>query len=120
MTKQKRLNREWILAHLREAKEELDRTIDNIENDEKYDEIKFRIAMLHLYSHLNTAWNERKGEIDVEHDDAELFPKDMARYLRAMEIYSKLEIKPMRRVGRGKVMQRKKINKILEEFLEEG
>jgi len=120
MSKEKQLNREWIRAHLWEAKEELDGILAKIETDAEYDEGEFKIAMLHLYSHLNTAWNERKGEIDVEHDDAELFPRDMARYLRAMEMYGKLEIKPMRRVGRGKVMQRKKINKILEEFLEEG
>ena len=81
MTKQKRLNREWILAHLREAKEELDRTIDNIETDAEYCEEEFKIAMDHIYTHLNIAWNERNAKI-VGNANAWLFPKDIAKELR--------------------------------------
>jgi len=76
------LNREWVLAHLKEAKEELDRTIDKIENDEEYDEEVFKIAIGHIYTHLNVAWNERKAEI-VGNDNAWLFPEDIAKEIRA-------------------------------------
>jgi len=75
------LNRKWILAHLKEAKEELDRTIDRIETDAEYDEDEFKIAIDHIYTHLNTAWNERKAKI-VGNDDAWLFPEDIAKELR--------------------------------------
>jgi len=75
------LNREWILAHLKEAKEELDRAIDNIETDEEYDEDKFKIAIDHIYTHLNTAWNERNAKI-VGNNDAWLFPEDIAKEIR--------------------------------------
>ena len=54
------LNREWVLAHLKEAKEELDRTIDKIETDEEYDEEVFKIAIGHIYTHLNVAWRKKK------------------------------------------------------------
>ena len=76
------LNREWVLAHLKEAKEELDRTIDEIETDAEYDEDEFKIAIGHIYTHLNVAWNERKAEI-VGNDNAWLFPGDIAKEIRA-------------------------------------
>ena len=53
------MNREWILCHLREAQEELTRTISQIESEPDYDEIEFEIAMAHMYDHLNTGWNSR-------------------------------------------------------------
>lgn len=53
------MNREWVLLHLREAQEELTRTIAEIEADPDYDVGEFLVAMQHLYHHLNTAWNSR-------------------------------------------------------------
>jgi hypothetical protein len=55
------MNRDAILFHLREAKEELDRTIDQIEGEQSYDYPEFQVAMSHLYHHLNTAWNGRNA-----------------------------------------------------------
>ncbi len=83
-----------------------------IETDEEYDEGEFKIAMLHLYSHLNTAWNERKSEIDVKNDDAELFPRDIARELRASLRYGK-RLRRVRRGGRGRIITIRKMRKIL-------
>ena len=53
------MNNDWILFHLREGLEELTRTVAAIEAVPDYGEIKFEIAMAHLYNHLNTAWNSR-------------------------------------------------------------
>ena len=53
------MNRDAVLFHLREAKEERDRTIAEIADDPDYDIGEFRIGMGHLYRHLNTAWNGR-------------------------------------------------------------
>ena len=53
------MNRSAILDHLREAKQELDQTICDIADDPEYDIGEFRVAMSHLYHHLNTAWNGR-------------------------------------------------------------
>lgn len=53
------MNRDAVLFHLREAKEELDRTITEIESDMTYDYPEFLVAMSHLYHHVNTAWNGR-------------------------------------------------------------
>lgn len=57
----RRMNREWILFHLHEGLEELNRTITAIETQRDYGEIEFEIAMAHLYNHLNTAWNSRNA-----------------------------------------------------------
>ena len=53
------MNKDWVLFHLREAHEELTRTITAIETHPQFDEVVFEIAMGHLYNHLNTAWNSR-------------------------------------------------------------
>jgi hypothetical protein len=53
------MNRDWVLTNLREANEELTRTIADIERDATYDFGEYRVAMQHLYHHLNTAWNAR-------------------------------------------------------------
>jgi hypothetical protein len=61
MTGAKTMNRDAILFHLREAKEELDRTITEIEKSKSYDAGDFLPAMSHIYHHLNTAWNGRNA-----------------------------------------------------------
>ena len=53
------MNKDLILSHLREAHEELTRTIARIEAASSVDEIEFEIALAHAYNHLNTAWNAR-------------------------------------------------------------
>lgn len=55
------MNRDAVLFHLREAKEELDRTISEVAGDPAYDYGEFAVAMSHLYQHLNTAWNGREA-----------------------------------------------------------
>jgi hypothetical protein len=53
------MNKQAILFHLREAKEELDRTIHKLETDAEYEFDDFVAGMGHLYHHLNSAWNGR-------------------------------------------------------------
>jgi len=53
------MNRRVAIFHLREAAEELNRTVAEVERNESYDLEEFRVAMGHLYHHLNTAWNGR-------------------------------------------------------------
>jgi hypothetical protein len=52
------VNKPWIETHLREALEELEDTLRQL-NDPDFTEIEFRVAMEHAYNHLNTAWNSR-------------------------------------------------------------
>ena len=82
------MNIQWILSHLNEAKEELDRTIKDIEKDEDYDYGEFVVAMSHLYNHLNTAWNSRDATIQEAEECSEedfkrwrKFPKDEELFL---------------------------------------
>lgn len=53
------MNRHIISFHLQEAAEELNHTIEELERKKSYDIEEFRVAMGHLYHHLNTAWNGR-------------------------------------------------------------
>ena len=53
------MNRKVISFHLREAAEELNRTLAEVEGGGACDVEGFRVAMGHLYHHLNTAWNGR-------------------------------------------------------------
>ena len=55
------MNTQWVLFHLREAQEELIRTIKELESVPAEDDVEFRIAIEHLYNHLNTAWNSRNA-----------------------------------------------------------
>ena len=78
------MNREWVLFHLREASEELTRTISEIEMHPGYRTAEFRVAMEHLYHHLNTGWNardaaaERVSDCSQEDFDAwRKFPGDL-------------------------------------------
>lgn len=58
------MNKDAVLFHLREAKEELDRTVNELETDVEYDVGEFTVGMGHLYHHLNTAWNGRYASVE--------------------------------------------------------
>ncbi|HAE99792.1 MAG TPA: hypothetical protein DCO68_01065 [Methylophilaceae bacterium] len=51
------MNKDYLLFHLKEALEELSRTVGECETDPSYSESELSVAMQHLYHHLNTAWN---------------------------------------------------------------
>lgn len=53
------MNREYVLYHLKEAHEELTKTIREIEQDPDYNFGEYIVAMTHLYHHINTAWNAK-------------------------------------------------------------
>ncbi len=53
------MNKEHLLFHLNEAREELEQTIRACESDTDYSEAELFVAMQHLYHHINTAWNAR-------------------------------------------------------------
>ena len=55
------MNKEWVLFHLKEALEEIDDTIKDIEGDPEYGDPEYSVAMTHLYHHINTAWNSRNS-----------------------------------------------------------
>jgi hypothetical protein len=55
------MNRDYVLFNLREAKEELERTIHEMQDNPEYDYGEFVVAMSHLYHHLNTAWNAQNS-----------------------------------------------------------
>ena len=52
---------EWtmLMYELGEAKEHLQKLIDEEIKQKDFDETEFRIAIAHIYSHLNRAWNMR-------------------------------------------------------------
>jgi hypothetical protein len=79
------MNKGWILFHLREAHEELTRTIAKMNAADTVNEIEFEIALAHMYNHLNTAWNSRTAsdeQIAAQTNDDfykwRAFPADIA------------------------------------------
>jgi hypothetical protein len=62
------MNRQVVLFHLREAAEELNRTIQELARNRKYSEEALEVAMGHAYHHLNTAWNGR-NQTDMQFRD---------------------------------------------------
>ncbi len=48
-----------MLCHLREAKEELEKIIKELESNKEYCASEYGVHMTHLYHHLNTAWHIR-------------------------------------------------------------
>jgi hypothetical protein len=53
------MNKNFLLSNLREAQEEITKTINDLETDAEYDESELSVAMMHLYHHVNMAWNAR-------------------------------------------------------------
>jgi hypothetical protein len=78
------MNKDWVLFHPREAREELTNSIAEIEATDDYGFGEFSVAMTHLYHHLNTAWNSREAlanEVNESSDDNfrrwRQFPEDL-------------------------------------------
>jgi len=55
------MNRQYILYNLKEAKKQLDSLIQDIENDAEYDIGEYIVDIVHLYHHVNTAWNSKES-----------------------------------------------------------
>ncbi|WP_205313740.1 hypothetical protein [Rheinheimera maricola] len=70
------MNKEWVLFHLKEALEEIENTIKEIETEPEYDDSEFSVAVAHLYHHVNTAWNSRNcSDQDVDESSDDNFTK---------------------------------------------
>ena len=65
------MNKSMIIFHLKEARKELDRTIAELETSPDYDAPEFQVAMSHLYTHLNTAWNARNASPERQRECAQ-------------------------------------------------
>jgi len=77
------MNKRWVLFHLTDAIEELQKLTTTLTSEAVSDE-EFEIAIEHAYHHLNTAWNSRSisDEEAREHSDSDFvnwrqFPKDL-------------------------------------------
>ena len=56
------------MFHLREAAEQLNAIVKDMERNRRYPEESLEVTMGHLYHHLNTAWNGR-NQTDKQHRD---------------------------------------------------
>jgi hypothetical protein len=54
------MNRNYIW-NLKEAADELNRTIRQLESEPDFSEVELFVAMQHFYHHLNTAWNAKSA-----------------------------------------------------------
>ena len=70
------MNRKYVLFQLGEAKQEIENTISDIENDVAYGYERYIVAMSNIYHHINTAWNARDAsKRDTEYYSEEDFYK---------------------------------------------
>lgn len=53
------MNKQYILYNLKEALEQLTKTVNELETDDEYEFGNYIVDMEHLYHHINTAWNSR-------------------------------------------------------------
>lgn len=58
------MNRDYVLFNLKEAESALADTIRRIETEDGFDEERLLRAMMHLYLHVNTAWNARNATVE--------------------------------------------------------
>ena len=78
------LEKNYILWNLREASEQLAKTIKGLEKQKDYGLPEFWVEMAHTYHHLNTAWNARhipakrtNNITDKDFNEWGRFPKDL-------------------------------------------
>ena len=53
------MNKPHILFHLTEAREAIQKLIEELQSDQDYQFGNYRVDMEHLYHHVNSAWNGR-------------------------------------------------------------
>jgi hypothetical protein len=71
------LNKKWVLWNLREAAEEIQRTIADLETEPNFTDAGLNALLREVYDHLNTAWNAR----DVSDEAVRAAPnEDFARW----------------------------------------
>ena len=78
------VTRAYVAWNLEEASEQLGRIVAGMAPDAEVDEADLRIALAHVYDHLNTAWNSRNATADetaqpsrAQFDQWRRFPKDL-------------------------------------------
>ena len=70
------MNKENVLFHLGEALESLQDMIQEINSDPEYEYGNYLVDMMHLYHHINTAWNAQNiSSHEAEHFTEEDFYK---------------------------------------------
>jgi hypothetical protein len=77
------INKAHVLSELKEAAEELERTIRALKRA-GYGEAELSVAMEHIYHHLNTAWNAKhlsasriRKQTDGDFNKWGAYPKDL-------------------------------------------
>ena len=69
-----------MLFNLREALEEIVQTVKDLEADQEYGKAEFSVAMMHLYHHVNTAWNARDSTVEQSQNCSDEEFKEWSRY----------------------------------------
>ncbi len=78
------MNKKYTLYNLKEAKEQLDEILLELENNSEYDFGEFSVDIQHLYHHINTAWNAQNSSEKESNECSEVnfnkwrkFPNDI-------------------------------------------
>jgi len=77
------IQKKYALNNLAEAKEAIEELMRSIETDPEYSDDNLLVDMMHIYWHVNRAWNGRNFDIesrelsDEENDAFIQFPSDL-------------------------------------------
>jgi len=78
------MNQNTILRNLKEARQELEFLITDMEKSPEYSFENFHLSMAHLYHHLNCAWNARnvtaskwRNQTNADYEQWQRFPSDL-------------------------------------------
>ncbi|KQQ35991.1 hypothetical protein ASF61_07175 [Duganella sp. Leaf126] len=69
-----------LMYELEDAQEHLTSLISKMNSDTEYDEVNLRIDLVHVFSHLNRAWNRRDASGDTNEENWQRdsqFPTDL-------------------------------------------
>jgi hypothetical protein len=81
------MNRDYVLFNLREAHDELERTLRDIATNPDYGHAEFVVAMGHLYHHVNTAWNARDSSAEEAAECSQLNFDKWRQFPSSDELY---------------------------------
>ena len=79
------MDKDYLLFNLAEAKEAIEKLIENINKDSEYDVAEYRVEMQHIYWHMNSAWNGKDFDVKRDQLTDELYEK-FIQYPKDLEL----------------------------------
>ncbi len=73
-------NKELIAINIEEAKEELENILSELVDNSEFSEVELKIALEHIYHHLNFSWNIRNVDEKIAVECSEQNFREWSKY----------------------------------------